>query len=64
MVFGESQDGRVGVTDARDTLDILLPPTEAAQVVEHYNRLHDELVRLALAFDAAAPEAFSRHWYG
>ncbi len=64
MLFGKAADGRVGVCDAVDRVDLLLAPADAEKLVAAYNRVQNQLVRCAMAFDAAAPEAFSAFWYG
>jgi len=64
MQLGSASDGKLGVCTVDDRVDVLLSPEDAEKLIAEWNRMQDALAACALAFDEAAPEAFSAHWYG
>lgn len=56
--------GQPYICDADDSVDILcVSDDHANEMVNHYNKLQQELSDLAKAFDKADPKAFEEFWY-
>lgn len=61
--FPQRDGSTVYLCTVDDAVELTLPKGQAAALQAAYNRMQAEVVRMALAFDEAAPEAFSRYWY-
>lgn len=62
-ISGKHPDGRVNVCNYAGSIDILLTPEDAEQLLNQHNKMQQLFVRCALAFDEADPEAFTKFWY-
>ena len=64
MVFGQNPEtGHVDVATVNCDVVTGLTGEQADTVVRTYNELQSFMVRLALAFEAAAPVQFQAFWY-
>lgn len=64
FVFGEHADGRVDIATAHDSTVATVSAKDAAKLIAHRDEIVEKLCNMARAFEDAAPEAFSRFWYG
>lgn len=64
-IFGEYPDGaRVDVATINGNIVTHVTREDARRLIADRDAVVDRLVKIALAFDKAAPEAFSAAWYG
>lgn len=64
MIFGESSDGsQVDIATIDGDVAEGIAKPQAEKLIAEYNRIQQAFGGLALAFDEAAPEAFTKFWY-
>ena len=64
-IFGIAcTDGTVCVTNAEDSISIIMSKEDAESLIAEFNRIQDALADCAMAFDEAGPDAFNLYWYG
>ena len=65
MIFGEYPDGDyVDVASSGGDVVTHVKRSEAFKLIDDRNAIVDRLVKIAIAFDESAPEAFDAAWYG
>jgi hypothetical protein len=63
MVFGTYPDGNVNLTDANSSFDAEMSQADADALLKEHQKLYRAFVRMASAFEGAAPDAFRQFWY-
>lgn len=64
MWLATGSKGETVASSRDDWFVVTDSPEDAALLVAEHHKVQDALVRCALAFAEAAPEAFSAFWYG
>lgn len=62
--FGQHADGRVDIATVRGDVVATVSRDDTDRLIRQRNELVQRLCDMARAFDAAAPEAFDKFWYG
>ena len=64
MIFGEHKDGCVDVATPNGDVVTHVSREDAQRIIQERDEVIDMLVTLALAFDDAATDTFTKLWYG
>lgn len=64
FILGEYADGDVDIATVEDNTVATVSREHALKLIAQRTEIVDALTSMALAFDAAAPEAFDKFWYG
>jgi len=64
MVFGEYPDGCVDVATVNGDVAVHVSRGDSQRLIHQRDEVLDMLITLAIAFDEAAPDAFTKLWYG
>lgn len=64
FIFGEHADGRVDIATISQDAIATVSRDDADTLIAQRDEVVKKLCDMASAFDAAAPEAFQKFWYG